>query len=208
MKLTFSGTEHWLTYVTRHLAPFEREEAQVPFRAEVACWQEEGLGNAEIVARLGDPDETARSLGRQFVRTDEEQALRNRLTESPWWVLSSSLVAMGFSILIEYSEKGWVTAWNLLLPAIGLVISLVLLWMRPHLSLRWRLAFIPASSVWAPPLVFIALMMRAEEFPLWALSWALGLGVLFVGARFVLVDRNKLAKLERVARHGSPSPIP
>lgn len=52
MKLTFSGPEHWLTYVTRPLAPFEREEAQAPFRAQVVRWQEEGLSPAEIVAQL------------------------------------------------------------------------------------------------------------------------------------------------------------
>ncbi|MBB6017162.1 helix-turn-helix domain-containing protein [Deinococcus radiopugnans] len=207
MKRLFTGPEHWLTYVTRHLAPFEREEAQAPFRAKVARWREEGLSNAEIVARLGDAEETAAALSRRFVRLDEEASLRNQLTESPWWVLFGSLILLGLSLLIEHSKKGQVTAWNALIPTCGLLISLSLLWARPHLPPRWWLALSP-SGAWTAPLVFIVLMVRAEEFPLWALSWALGLGVLSVGARFVLLDRNKLAKLERLARHGSPRLAP
>ncbi|WP_158680003.1 hypothetical protein [Deinococcus sp. NW-56] len=207
MKLTFSSPDHWLTFVTARLAPFEREEAQAPFRARVARWREEGLGHAEIVARLGDAEATAAALARRFVRADEESSLRNQLTESPWWALFGSLILMGLSLLIEHSKKGQVTAWNALIPICGLLISLALLWVRRHLPLRWWLAFSP-SGAWAVPLTFVALAVRAETSALWAWSWALGLGVLSVGARFVLPDRGKLAKLERLARHGSPRPAP
>ena len=197
MKLTFSGPEHWLTYVTRPLAPFEREEAQAPFRAQVVRWQEEGLSPAEIVARLGDAEETAATLAGRFVRADEESGLGGQLTEGPWWPLFSSLVLLGLFVLIEHSEKGRVTAWNALIPACGLLISLALLWWRPHLPLRWQLALSPLGA-WTMPLTFVALAAQAETFPLWAMAWALGIGALSVGLRFLWMDRNKLAKLERL----------
>lgn len=169
MKPIFSGPEQWLTYITRHLAPFERGEAQAPYRADVARWREQGLGNSEIAARLGDAEAVKAALAKIFVRADEERSMRNRLDESPWWVLFSALIVTGLFVLIEYSDAGRVAVWNprlLLLPACGLLISGALAALLPYLSLRWRLTLLPAGGVWLGPLALVGVTIGSERSPL------------------------------------------
>lgn len=204
----FSGPEQWLTYVARHLAPFEREEAQAPYRADVARWREEGLSNSEIAARLGDAEAVTAALAKRFVRADEELALRNRLDESPWWVLLSALMVTGLFVLIEYSEAGQVDIWTprlLLLPACGLLISGALAALRPHLSLRWRLTLLPAGGVWLGPLALVGVTIGSERSPLIASVAILAFLALSVALRYALTDRQTLKKLERLSRY-APAP--
>lgn len=148
------------------------------------------------------------ALAKRFVRADEELPLRNRLNESPWWVLFSAFVVTGLLMLIESADAGRVALWNprlLLLSACGLLVCGVLIALRPHLSLRWRLTLMIAGGAWLGPLVLAAIFIGRERSPLAAGVAVVMFVTLSIALRYALTDGQTLKKMERLVRLAPPS---
>lgn len=128
--LRLGTPEQWLAYVSAPLAPSETEDALAADRAHIAQWREEGLNDAEIVARLGDTGLAARSLASTYLTRAEEKQLRPQLGWNPWRVALAVLALLVLSLLFEYGEYRSLSVWNLLIVAYGAILTAALLWVR------------------------------------------------------------------------------
>lgn len=156
--LRLSTPEQWLAYVAAPLAPSEVEEALAADHAHVAQWREEGLSDAEIVTRLGDPGLAARSLSANYLTRAEEARLRPQLGWNPWRMALGVLAMLVISMLFEYGEHRSLSVWNLLIVAYGAVQMVSLLWLRRHVS-PWVWASLGSGLF---PLVIPLVLLTSE----------------------------------------------
>ena len=155
--------EQWLAYVSARLSPLQRERALADDRGRVARWRGEGLDDAAIMERLGDPGLTARSLEAQYLTREEERALRANLGWNPWFVALGCLAVLALSMGFEFWEHRSLSPWNLLVVAYGAVVTAALFWVRRRVS-PWVWASLGTGRF--PllfPLVFLTSAIRDHE---------------------------------------------
>lgn len=196
--LRLSTPEQWLGYVSAPLAPSETQEALAADRTHVAQWREEGLSDAEIVARLGDPGLAARSLSANYLTRAEEARLRPQLGWNPWRLALAVLAMLAISMLFEYGEHRSLSVWNLLFVAYGAVQMAALLWLRRRVS-PWVWASLGSGQLVAVvPVVLLSSEIRGHRLGPTGAAIFFAVLLLVAGLSYTFAPtRQKLERRER-----------
>ncbi|QLG13285.1 hypothetical protein HLB42_20340 (plasmid) [Deinococcus sp. D7000] len=197
--LRLSTPEQWLGYVSAPLAPSEVEKALAADHAHIAQWREEGLSDAEIVARLGDPGLAARSLSANYLTRAEEARLRPQLGWNPWRLALAVLAMLAISMLFEYGEHRSLSVWNLLIAAYGAVQMAALLWLRRHVS-PWVWASLGSGLFpLVIPLVLLSSTIRGRDLGPTSAAIFFAVLLLVAGLSYTFAPtRQKLERQERL----------
>lgn len=198
-QVRLSTPEQWLGYVSAPLAPSEKEEALAADHAHIAQWRAEGLDDAQIVARLGDPGLAARSLSANYLTRAEEARLRPQLGWNPWRLALAVLAMLAISMLFEYGGHRSLSVWNLLIVAYGAVQMAALLWLRRQVS-PWVWASLGNGQLVAViPLVLLSSEIRGHRLGLPGAAVFFAVLLLVAGLGYTFAPtRQKLERRERL----------
>ncbi|WP_104992311.1 hypothetical protein [Deinococcus sp. NW-56] len=197
--------EQWLAYVSARVVPSEQEEALAADRDRIARWRGEGLDNAEIMRRLGDPGLAARSLEAIYLTREEEARLRPLLGWNPWRVALVCLTVLVLSLGFEFWEHRSLSPWNLLVVAYAAAVTAALLWLRRRVS-PWVWASLGASPfALLVPLILMTAEIRDHDTTSGEATVLFALMLLVTGLAYAFApSRQKLERREQVSEDKTP----